>query len=756
MTKGAVMARIRNALSLIIVLSSCLLPRVCSAQSGQGTYSDQDFFTDIRPTVREDSAKESSKISLIGRWEVGSCLGLTVEDDLAYFGNGSFLEVVDVSNPHLPEKLGKVLLPTSVRDVDISGTLAYVADSYFGLQIVDVSDPKIPFQVGSYSDTQRVEAITVQGKYAYLADTHEGLRIIDVSDPEHPWEVSCFDSGGFPQDVAYRDGLIYLATWDGVWIVDVTDPGYPNPVGSIEPGAYYGFESVTFHGDYAYCAAGQGGLRAFDVTNPVLPILVGSYNVMDEARDLDIFTNPDGDVFAVVATAHSGLRIIDISDPTQLVEVCNYEAGGIPAVCCHAGFAYTAAYNGGMRIIDMSDPAHPSEVAYCLAGGTGVGVVVRDEIAYVAESYSGLRIIDVSDLTTPTPLGLYRVDGRLNDVAVSGDHAYTAGSQGLRIFDVSDPMAPWQTSCTVFEGGVSDIAARDDYALCTNVDKGLVVLDVSDPSSPELFSELMVLHACQVTLGGQYAYLASEGEYATGGGLFIVDYTTPGSPDVVGYLAMNKVTDVAVCGDLAFVFGTYIAHQHGLVIVDVSDPTTPQPVGFLDIYLPITSLAAVDGYVYLAQMFNVVLLAVDVSDPTAPVVAGSYERPGYHTFCIHAENGLIFTNGVWIFRNDLLTSVGLEPVFPSLSLGQNYPNPFNPATTISYRLAASAVVRLGIYDVTGRLVCMLKDGVREGAGAYTMTWHGRNSLGHDVASGTYFYKLETDSGQATRSLVLIR
>ncbi len=90
----------------------------------------------------------------------------------------------------------------------------------------------------------------------------------------------------------------------------------------------------------------------------------------------------------------------------------------------------------------------------------------------------------------------------------------------------------------------------------------------------------------------------------------------------------------------------------------------------------------------------------------------------------------------------------------------NYPNPFNPETWIPYHLAKSTAVRVNIYDAQGVLVRALPLG-HQTAGYYTSRsraayWDGRNALGERVASGIYFYQLQTDAISPLRKMVILK
>lgn len=124
---------------------------------------------------------------------------------------------------------------------------------------------------------------------------------------------------------------------------------------------------------------------------------------------------------------------------------------------------------------------------------------------------------------------------------------------------------------------------------------------------------------------------------------------------------------------------------------------------------------------------------------------------------VNVPEGVTWDSESGIFMDQVPTDVcdpGMQPR-PTL-LNQNHPNPFNPVTTISYYLAEPAFVKLGIYDVTGKLVKVLQDRRMIQEGNQKMIWNGRNESGKDVASGVYFYRLDTGSFSKTKKMVKLR
>ncbi|MBD3348135.1 MAG: S8 family serine peptidase [Candidatus Eisenbacteria bacterium] len=106
--------------------------------------------------------------------------------------------------------------------------------------------------------------------------------------------------------------------------------------------------------------------------------------------------------------------------------------------------------------------------------------------------------------------------------------------------------------------------------------------------------------------------------------------------------------------------------------------------------------------------------------------------------------------------DDIEPATGVPPhgLPTSLALSQNRPNPFGAGTGISYALPADGYVELRIYDVSGRLVRTLVEGLQP-AGKWTVAWDGRDDRDNRVASGVYFYSLRADGKTVEKRMVLI-
>jgi len=162
----------------------------------------------------------------------------------------------------------------------------------------------------------------------------------------------------------------------------------------------------------------------------------------------------------------------------------------------------------------------------------------------------------------------------------------------------------------------------------------------------------------------------------------------------------------------------------------------------------------------------------------AAVTAGSYDLEvrvaGTSTVALelagvalqNGKNYTVFATGLLsngtlgaLTVNDQFVITGLNDrptaVPKQFELLQNYPNPFNPETKISYVLPNQSRVKLTVFDILGKEIARLVDGVQS-QGSYAVAWNGRDSNGVPAKTGIYFYRLEAESFKQTRKMTLIK
>jgi hypothetical protein len=88
-------------------------------------------------------------------------------------------------------------------------------------------------------------------------------------------------------------------------------------------------------------------------------------------------------------------------------------------------------------------------------------------------------------------------------------------------------------------------------------------------------------------------------------------------------------------------------------------------------------------------------------------------------------------------------------------LGNNYPNPFNPSTTFQFGLKQAQNVKITIYNVRGQVVKTLVNGMTP-AGIHNIVWNGKDNNNRAIASGMYFYKMETNDYSKVKKTILLK
>jgi hypothetical protein len=139
---------------------------------------------------------------------------------------------------------------------------------------------------------------------------------------------------------------------------------------------------------------------------------------------------------------------------------------------------------------------------------------------------------------------------------------------------------------------------------------------------------------------------------------------------------------------------------------------------------------------------------VNGGDPSSPMITGTTRTDGVQ------DAGIVDMGYHYPVGTSQIASAAIpeeELINPStFTLHSSSPNPFNPSTTIRYDLPEAVKVTLNVYDVQGRLVASLVNGMRE-AGKHEVTFDG--SL---LSSGIYLYRINAGSWSAVGKMALVK
>lgn len=114
------------------------------------------------------------------------------------------------------------------------------------------------------------------------------------------------------------------------------------------------------------------------------------------------------------------------------------------------------------------------------------------------------------------------------------------------------------------------------------------------------------------------------------------------------------------------------------------------------------------------------------------------------------SSGVSGWSDVFTFTTEVETSMPGEEIPTKLVLRQNYPNPFNSITNITFGLPESSIVHLAIFDLLGRGVAVLEDGLRSAG------WHQVDFDASTLSSGIYIYRIQYGEFVETRNMMLIK
>ena len=494
-----------------------------------------------------------------------------------YVADGDAVLAVDVTDPALPVLAGQISIPATANSLDVAGSLAVVATEGAGqnrVYTLDLTDPLHPQIAGSVPIGGPARGVALSGRYAYATAANTtllNLAVVDVLTPTAPALVTRITLTGTTSQVVAGAGYVYVTAMEdasaSLHVVDVLTPTQPVRAGTLT-GVGTGLYAVWQPGTVFVADQMRGQVLSVDVSVPSAPVLAGGYGGPALARAVAW-----NDRYAAVADYWNGLSIIDLAAtlPRTLPEVSR-----VPVVDLNNGVAvsgslvYLSSSSTGLRIFDVADPSAPALLGAVHTPGAAGGVAVRGTHAYIASGDRGLTVVNAADPAHPAVQGTLTTTEWIYDVAAGprldrpGEVVYLAGAARFRIVDVTNPALPVELGYWDTAGVNLKAAVQGAYLFLANAEFGMIVYDVSDPTSPQPVGNYLWSGASGVAVDGKLAYLTA-GDWpwkapgpaqpvAGNSGLRVLDISAPDAPVLLGaYNTPGTPADVVAAGGTALV-----------------------------------------------------------------------------------------------------------------------------------------------------------------------------------------------------------
>ena len=372
--------------------------------------------------------------------------------------------------------------------------------------------------------------------------------------------------------------------------------------------------------DFVYVATNTTGVRIIDISNPDEPVEIGKLSGCDAADEVKV----KGEYLYVLDKYNdTGFQIFDITNPAEpapagiFSDNTDFDSFTLDP---DTTFAYISYVTGDFVVLDVTDPANLSVVGINNIGRMEV-MDIQDDIIYGL--YNGLRVIDVSNPQFPVQISYLESGLNDYDVCVDGDYVYAAkGPDDLEIVDISDPTAPFIASG--YSGVFTSARAVDvdnERAYILDSDNGLIILDVSDPTYP------YYLGGFSNTGGGGGIVVSGDTAYAACyyGGFRILNAAIPSNVSEIGAIDPDLIKALAVSPQYLYAFG----EDEGLKVVDIMNPTIPIEVAAIPEPTDVKE-ARIDGDFLYSVGDGSGFSIIDVSDPLNPSVVYNYALEGFN------------------------------------------------------------------------------------------------------------------------------
>jgi len=544
-----------------------------------------------------------------------------------YFG------VIDITNPQHPQVLPNNLdFEKYVRHMAVDDDRAAVMsfftfpDDPVTIDLIDISNPTDI----SIIDTIEIEAdspigFAIKGDLVYVADS-ETLITVNFSQPGNPIANTVNVESNYT-DLVIRDGYLVAYNSYSIDLFDISNPTDPVLMGSILED-YANYSAVLFNGNMLYVVGRYNWLYIFDVTGFPEIVPLGKMKLF-YAENITIA----GNTLVLDFYKSYNHALIDVSDPWAPSFIGSLPLDSEPHALESVGSLVYTSEKTGLSILDVSTVSpYPRLVNTVPIGDENPSDInIHGETLFISGLNYAIEAWDISSRTSPQRLGLAPSPAHVRNAVINDGYAYVAcgdsyDNGSIIIEDISDPEMITQAgyyTITTSTTEIFGVLAKDQYMYVSNEDNLLQIVDVSDPSSPVLTSELesedYIYYLKDLGMTGDYGFLTFSPERT-----YILDFTDPASPSILSdFTAAGPESDIFTTETYPFCMSFFYgpSGNHVFNVWDVSQSGNYDLLSSLPVPR-VAEMEMIGTYAYILNSFYG-LEIIDLSDPTSPKKTGS-------------------------------------------------------------------------------------------------------------------------------------
>jgi hypothetical protein len=270
---------------------------------------------------------------------------------------------------------------------------AFLADGQKGLEIIDLSNPQNPSLILNYATNGFAREVYIDSisanKYIFLSDENKGLFIFNTTNPSTTYLDTLIAYTGGANSSYLMNGYLYVALRQGpVKILNLNSlPDSVYEVNTFNP--QQSTEHIEISGTKMYLLQSNNGFEIIDITDPVTPVHLSSYNTPGNCYNLKI-----GNDIAYIADGTSGVSAVNVGNPSQpqLLSTTNTNSD-VRGIDYSPNFMFTAEYNMGAEVFNLFNPVYPEAFGYYETSGYCYSVNYFKGKVLIANGQNGLLIL---------------------------------------------------------------------------------------------------------------------------------------------------------------------------------------------------------------------------------------------------------------------------------------------------------------------------------------------------------------------------